>query len=325
MIVAKRWIKYGLVALGVANLAVLDATAWGGSAGSEWQSLLWWSQETKENTLLWAGIIKYRGPGDLVPGATAYYGLRAYDAHYAAGHGKAVQLRRDSDGALLDIEVLASGDLDNAAAKAFCQNATCYVARWYDQTGNGRDVSQPDLAHQPELLFNLNTGLAAVQFDYQRQTYLTGDFPWVAQNQPWAGQTALLDVAPTDWYEPVFDYGVMGMGMSLHAEVHDGGDSQFSTSIYGTDDLSGITTTAPAALTFYSTGTQIGGYENGTNWLESFSGSNIAGTEFNIGGSPHQYGIWLSGALGEVILYGFSLNSQQAQALAGDERHYFRF
>lgn len=268
----------------------------------------------------------YRGPGDLVPGAVAYYGLRAYSAQAAAsGTAKAVQLRRASDDSVRDIGLLKSGALDTAAAARFCAATVCYVVKWFDQTGNGNDLTQDDPARQPVLVLNAYGAMPAVQFNAAQMTFLTGSFPWVSGNGAWSGQAVLLNVKMTRWFEPVFEYGQPNDGNALYGEVHTGNADQFTTSIYGTEVVSGVTSRAPAALTFYSTGAQLGGYVNGFNWGEPFDQSNIAGNAFNLGGSPAQVGIWLTGGIGEVILYGKGLSAAEAGQLATNERAYFGF
>jgi hypothetical protein len=58
----------------------------------------------------------YVGPGDVVSGATGWYGLRAYSAAYAAAQGKAVNLRRASDNTQCDFDVATTGALGNSDA-----------------------------------------------------------------------------------------------------------------------------------------------------------------------------------------------------------------
>ncbi len=55
--------------------------------------------------------VTYTGPGDIVSGATAWYGLRAYNAAYAAAKGKSVNLRRASDNTTCDFDINTSGNL----------------------------------------------------------------------------------------------------------------------------------------------------------------------------------------------------------------------
>jgi hypothetical protein len=67
----------------------------------------------------------YTGPGDVFSGATQWVGLRSYNAAYATGSNKAIKLRRYSDNTTQDINILASGDLDDASALAFGLHSTC--------------------------------------------------------------------------------------------------------------------------------------------------------------------------------------------------------
>lgn len=58
----------------------------------------------------------YAGPGDIVSGATAWYGLRGYSASYASpGTGNAINLRRASDNATCNFVVASSGNLGGTA------------------------------------------------------------------------------------------------------------------------------------------------------------------------------------------------------------------
>jgi hypothetical protein len=63
--------------------------------------------------------VTYQGPGDIVSGATAWYGLRAYNAAYATGSNNAINVRRASDNSTSNIVILANGNLDIATANTF--------------------------------------------------------------------------------------------------------------------------------------------------------------------------------------------------------------
>lgn len=82
--------------------------------------------------LIFSGSVVYQGPGDVVSGALAWYGFRAYSL--AKAGNKAVNLVRASDSATQDINTLASGSFDAASAATFCAATTCKVVTWYDQT-----------------------------------------------------------------------------------------------------------------------------------------------------------------------------------------------
>jgi hypothetical protein len=109
----------------------------------------------------------YTGPGDLVSGATAWYGLRGYSGAYAApGTNKAINIRRASDNATLDIVIKSDGTLDVAAATTFLAATTGFVTKLYDQSGNGRDVVQATAAQQPQLLLSgSSASIPCMSFD----------------------------------------------------------------------------------------------------------------------------------------------------------------
>ena len=118
----------------------------------------------------------YTGPGDVVSGAAVFYGLRAYNATWADGAHKAVNIKRASDGQTCDVLLTTSGGLGNVtacsgsgsgAASAFCASDTCTVVTWYDQAGaTPHNATQATQANQPTLNFScLNGGtLPCLQF-----------------------------------------------------------------------------------------------------------------------------------------------------------------
>jgi hypothetical protein len=108
----------------------------------------------------------YTGPGDIVSGATAWYGLRAYSrAIVTAGTQALVNLRRLSDSHTCDIIVSATGGLgntnncstsgdDGTAVATWLSGTSGYATELYDQTGNGNNATQSTTAYQPQLLLS---------------------------------------------------------------------------------------------------------------------------------------------------------------------------
>jgi lysophospholipase L1-like esterase len=89
-------------------------------------------------------------PGHLAAFSTAPYA--AFGAQKLAGAyaGPLFRLRRSSDGATLDVGAQAGGDYpDYAAIAVWAGSATLTVATLYDQTGNGRHLTQAVVANQP--------------------------------------------------------------------------------------------------------------------------------------------------------------------------------
>jgi hypothetical protein len=98
----------------------------------------------------------YVGPGDIVTGATAWWGLRAYSW---GGIGKnIIRLRRSGDNAQQDFATVAGGGLDLTAISTFKGSANLFVAILYDQTGNGRDAVQATAGSQPPFTLNVLGG-----------------------------------------------------------------------------------------------------------------------------------------------------------------------
>lgn len=91
-------------------------------------------------------VAGYVGPGNLVPGATAWRGLRAYSD--AVIGNNAVRLRRDSDNAEQDFVTVAGGGLDLPSITTFKGAANLLLVKLYDQTGNGNDLTQATAARQ---------------------------------------------------------------------------------------------------------------------------------------------------------------------------------
>jgi hypothetical protein len=103
--------------------------------------------------------------------ASAAFSLRKLSSAYT---GYAVQVLRSSDNATQDIGFTASGDLDTAALKTFVGSNNATVAIWYDQSGNGRSLSQATVSHQPVLVssgvINRDNGHPAIRFTGQIAT-----------------------------------------------------------------------------------------------------------------------------------------------------------
>jgi hypothetical protein len=96
----------------------------------------------------------YVGAGDVVAGATAWWGLRGYNAAVSNGTTKAVNIRRASDNTTQDFVILSNGSLDVASIATFISGTTGFVTKLYDQTGNGNDLVQATAAKQPQIFLN---------------------------------------------------------------------------------------------------------------------------------------------------------------------------
>jgi hypothetical protein len=83
--------------------------------------------------------------------AAAAYSLRKLSSTY---NGPAIRVRR-TDNTEVDIGFTATGDLNTAALLAHVGTGTGnngFVTTWYDQSGNGRHMTQPTRGSQPQIV-----------------------------------------------------------------------------------------------------------------------------------------------------------------------------
>lgn len=95
-------------------------------------------------------ILDNAGISTSIP-VSAAYSLRLVSTDYT---GYAIQVRRSNDNTIQDIGFTANGDLDTVSLKSFAGTNTLYVTRWYDQSGNGLNLTQSDPTHQPAIVTN---------------------------------------------------------------------------------------------------------------------------------------------------------------------------
>lgn len=77
------------------------------------------------------------------------YGLRKLSASAT----RAISVRRSSDSTTQDIGfTVGTNDLDTAALLAFVGAGSGFIATWYDQSGNGFDITQATAATQPRIV-----------------------------------------------------------------------------------------------------------------------------------------------------------------------------
>jgi hypothetical protein len=109
------------------------------------------------------------------------YSLRKLKAAYA---GNAIQVRRSYDNTTRDIGFTSTGLLDEATLISFVTNSGTltgtsvngFVSIWYDQSGNGNNVSNTTLSQQPKIMTNGTivrwNGAPTVMFVKSSQTKL---------------------------------------------------------------------------------------------------------------------------------------------------------
>lgn len=137
----------------------------------------------------------YSGPGDIVSGASVWYGLRAYSAAYATSLGNVADIVDTATGvSTCTIKAKANGDADltsslcagaTLSVTTFCtvtHAAGCSITKLYDQTGNGVHITQATLANMPFLTLSIVGSKPGITFSGAQQL-VNSSSPTIAQ--PW--------------------------------------------------------------------------------------------------------------------------------------------
>lgn len=87
---------------------------------------------------------------DTYTGAAAAYSLRKLRTAYT---GYCIEVRRSSDDTTQNIGFV-NNVLDESALTTFCGAGDGFVKTWYDQSGNGNNLSQSTLTFQPSIVIS---------------------------------------------------------------------------------------------------------------------------------------------------------------------------
>jgi hypothetical protein len=98
------------------------------------------------------------GVGDVQSGASAWYGLRAYNASYATGSNPAIDILDQAGANALTVNILANGDLDVASIASWVTAhsvTTIKVSKVYDQIGTNHCIEPSStLTKMPTLILS---------------------------------------------------------------------------------------------------------------------------------------------------------------------------
>ena len=169
----------------------------------------------------------YTGPGDIVA-ATAWYGMRAYSAALASG-GASTTKAIDVNGMTtttsctiflngtgtggLDLTTAGAGGVGNQCllgATTFCTvtNTACTVTKFYDQTGNGNNLSTFVAGVFPIFVFSALGSSPAVTLFNGAPTGITGTF--AGKSQPWSIAMVIKTLTSTGTREQFSDSAFNG-------------------------------------------------------------------------------------------------------------------
>lgn len=261
----------------------------------------------------------YSGPGDVVPGATAFWGVRAYSRAAGNANTPAINVRRSSDNATMDINVLSAGALDVATLNAFLASTTGYVTIWYDQTGNGNHMVQATAANQPQIITSGPSSLPTLLFSSASATSMAWAAPTIAQ--PYSYVSVGIRTGNLGSNSAMIGNGsyhaVMFYGSSNHAVMQAGGTT--GASIAETDNsrhsFIGVANAALSTLSVDGTITSAG--------LTSADTASISSTVWLGQVLPSTW--LLTGDMMESGIWPSALTTTQQANLTANQRAYFGF
>jgi hypothetical protein len=289
----------------------------------------WCSAANAQSNIIGSGIIGdvkvsgggggYTGPGDVVSGAFAWWGLRAYSS--ATTGTKAAHICNAGDANCADINTLSNGNFDVTTAQGAPLNCggtggTCTVSILYDQTGNGHDVNKTAIiAERPTLVFSCLGSLPCMNFVTGSSQHLNtpGNFT-VAQPYTFS-YTCMLPSNPAATQGVV---GVSAIGVSYVRSTPD--IQMFAGSAFND---------AAISATVWFASQNIFNGASSTNYTNGGSASGNAGT--GAGGGTLTIGDdgsgnYLNGKMTEAGIWnstGFS--SGQQSSMNSNQRTYWGF
>lgn len=147
---------------------------------------------------------------DIYPNAAVAYSVRKLRTAYS---GAALRVRRSSDNAESDIGFV-SNQLDTASLLSFVGAGNGFVTTWYDQSGNGENITQTTAAYQPRIVnagvLEIISGVPSIKFDG------TDDFMYVnVTNRAQPIYYSIVSTQPNIQYRFIFESGGTGTRISL--------------------------------------------------------------------------------------------------------------
>jgi len=242
---------------------------------------------------------------DEYPNARVAYSLRKLNTNYL---GYAVKVRRDSDQALQDIGFLLNGELDTTTLESFCSGTDGYVHTWYDQSGNGYDVTQAIASKQPKIVIAGSTitdgTKPSVQFDGGQGLKTTANVSGASDYYPFYVRSIDSGIGNYIWDS---QFGRVLIERTYVAAYYD-----------QTTFFQGSPLTNTYRLIHMELNSTTGGkvYENGVITQSGLSytqypmsGQTALGSRFDVGAT------WIFGKIQEFILY----NTDQSSNRTGIE------
>lgn len=252
----------------------------------------------------------------------AAYGLRLLRSAYSTPT-KLVRVQRTSDNTQSDIGVAVNGcDLDSSAFNTFCAATTCFVAKWYDQSGNTNDVSQATFANMPQLQLNQQNGHPGINFngttDYLNATLGVGVSTasylsvYRLSTSPSVSSAASINFGTDGFNDTIVGYNGGCLALRSVANVTSNG------------------TKACPGATWYRVGTIMTNvlsriYVNGLVGTDSTTSYTLAtGTNLTVGaGVTPTFGIKWQSQIAEMIIFSPSISDADLLTISSNQGTYW--
>lgn len=262
------------------------------------------------------GTVAYTGPGDIVSGALAWWGLRAYNAAYATGSNPAIDVVDTATGLIsTTINIKTDGSLDQSTLLGLGYSVA--VKKIYDQVGTNH-MSQATLADMPVLTASVIGSLSIMTFDSSDGLLAANS---ITQAQPFTLSTVARRTAnPTFNQSPIgFDsgFGILGFrNTSGKLFIYTGGSIP----------------TAPAGTITENVFYALNGVFNGASSIISIDGTETTGLDlgnttgaFGKPAAGLTTGFVLTGNVAEMGIWPVGFSSGNNSSMSANQHTYWGF
>jgi Alpha-L-arabinofuranosidase B, catalytic len=264
------------------------------------------------------------GPGDIISGASFWYGLRTYNAAYATGSNPCCIVQRASDSTSATINILASGALDVATLTTFLNGTTGVVTTLYDQSGNGHTLTIPTSSVGPSIVANGGPNSSPwMVFGANSTCALTNTTGLSAAiAQPWTFAAFAERTGALTSYTGLISVGTSGVAILVW--VANAANSVLVSSVSGSNVISSAATDGVlnSLIGIGNGATNSAMIVNGASTTGSAGTASVAAGPIYIGGSP-SVGC-LVGNVQECGLWPGAMTSTQYASLSANQNAYWK-
>ncbi len=255
------------------------------------------------------------GPGDILPGALAWWGLRAYNANVTGVN--AIRLREDSGNTESNFTTVKGGGIDLVGITSFKGSANLFITKIYDQTGNGHTFSQSTAASQPGFTLNGFGSLPIMTFNGSQ--FMSQDSTIVQTGYSFSFVFKRTNVTTYAWI--ISDGNSFGIFFDFQVPDHFLFNDGIGTSFFPTTDnvWHSFQTSQNGAGTFAIQDGILVPFPAVTS-TPNFSFAEVLGNRNGPGGVQ-----WLEGNLTELGMWAGGLQSSISLALDANQHAYWGF